>query len=118
MVTGFFRLKDRTTRRPTFPIERRWPFFKRRVGEVAHVLREYGRLYFEMQELWLRTRLVKGVSRRSVEQPEDNRRRAAGWRAGGRPELWLPNQLVAAWSRVRGVGRALGFLVAMRSERY
>ena len=57
MVTGLFRLKDRTSRRPTFPIERRWPFFRRRAGEIAHVLREYAKLYFEMQHLWLLTRI-------------------------------------------------------------
>ncbi len=57
MVTGLFRLKDRTSRRPTFPTERRWPFFRRRAGEIAHVLREYAKLYFEMQHLWLLTRI-------------------------------------------------------------
>jgi radical SAM superfamily enzyme YgiQ (UPF0313 family) len=57
MVTGFFRLKDRTSRRPTFPIERRWPFFRRRSREVAHMVRAYLALYFEMQELWLLTRI-------------------------------------------------------------
>lgn len=57
MVTGFFRLKDRTSRRSTFPIEPRWPFARRRAREIAHVLREYLKLYFEMQELWLLTRI-------------------------------------------------------------
>jgi hypothetical protein len=57
MVTGLFRLKDRTSRRSTFPIERRWPFARRRAAEIAHVLREYLKLYFEMQELWLLTRI-------------------------------------------------------------
>jgi len=57
MVTGFFRLKDRVSRRPTFPTERRWPFFRRRTREIAHLLREYARLYFEMQQLWLLTRI-------------------------------------------------------------
>lgn len=57
MVTGFFRLKDRTSRRSTFPIERRWPFFKRRVREITYVLREYAKLYFEVQDLWLQTRI-------------------------------------------------------------
>ncbi len=57
MVTGFFRLKDRRSRRSTFPIERRWPFFKRRAREIAYILREYVKLYFEMQELWLQTRI-------------------------------------------------------------
>jgi len=57
MVTGLFRLKDRTSRRPSFPIERRWPFFRRRAVEIATLLREYLKLYLEMQELWLRTRI-------------------------------------------------------------
>jgi radical SAM superfamily enzyme YgiQ (UPF0313 family) len=57
MITGFFRLKDRTSRRPTLPIERRWLFFRRRVREIAYVLREYAKLYFEVQELWLLTRI-------------------------------------------------------------
>jgi radical SAM superfamily enzyme YgiQ (UPF0313 family) len=57
MVTGLFRLKHRTSRRATFPIERRWPFARRRAAEIAHVLREYLKLYFEMQELWLLTRI-------------------------------------------------------------
>ena len=57
MVTGLFRLKDRTSRRPSFPLERRWPFYRRRAGEIARLLREYLTLYLEMQELWLRTRI-------------------------------------------------------------
>jgi hypothetical protein len=57
MVTGFFRLKHRTSRRATFPVERRWPFARRRAAEIAHLLREYLKLYFEMQELWVCTRI-------------------------------------------------------------
>jgi len=57
MVTGLFRLKDRTSRRPTFPVERRWSFARRRAREIAHMLREYARLYVEMQHLWRLTRI-------------------------------------------------------------
>jgi radical SAM superfamily enzyme YgiQ (UPF0313 family) len=57
MITGFFRLKDRRSRRPTFPVEWRWPFARRRAREIAHVLREYAKLLVEMQELWLLTRI-------------------------------------------------------------
>ncbi len=57
MVTGFFRLKDRLSRRPSFPIEGRWQFFKRRVRESAHITLAYARLWLEMQELWLATRI-------------------------------------------------------------
>jgi hypothetical protein len=57
MITGFFRLKDRCSRRPTFPIERRWPFVRRRAREIAHALHGYLKLYVEMQQLWLLTRI-------------------------------------------------------------
>jgi hypothetical protein len=57
MVTGFFRLKDRLSRRSTFPIEGRWQFFRRRLRETATILVAYGRLMQEMQELWLQTRI-------------------------------------------------------------
>jgi len=57
MITGFFRLKDRTSRRPGFPIEGRLAFARRRTREMAHQLREYAKLYLEMQELWLLTRI-------------------------------------------------------------
>ena len=57
MITGFYRFRDRKSRRPGFPIEKRWPFLKRRFSESYHLIREYIRLYFEMQELWLLTRI-------------------------------------------------------------
>jgi hypothetical protein len=57
MVTGFFRRKERASRRPTFPLERRWPFFKRRAREIARSLAAYLKIGFEMQELWLATRI-------------------------------------------------------------
>ncbi len=57
MVTGFVRWKKRKTRRPGLPIESRWSYFKRRVKEHAYLLTEYAKLYFEMQELWLETRI-------------------------------------------------------------
>jgi radical SAM superfamily enzyme YgiQ (UPF0313 family) len=57
MITGFLRLKDRRSRRPGFPIERRWAFARRRARETGHLVREYARLYREMRELWLLTRI-------------------------------------------------------------
>jgi len=57
MVTGFFRLKDRRSRRPSLPIEGRWGFAGRRLRETARLLREYARIYVEMQDLWLQTRI-------------------------------------------------------------
>lgn len=55
MITGFFRKKYRLDRRPGFPIEKRWPFFKRRTKEIFSILFEWLKLYWEMQELWLTT---------------------------------------------------------------
>ncbi len=57
MVTGFFRLKDRRSRRPGFPVEGRVAFLRRRLRETARQLRDYAAIYLEMQELWLLTRI-------------------------------------------------------------
>ena len=57
MVTGFFRLKDRRSRRPGFPIESRWQFFRRRARETGRITMGYAKLLLEMQEIWLATRI-------------------------------------------------------------
>jgi hypothetical protein len=57
MVTGFFRLKDRRSRRPGRPLERRLRFLRRRLRETARTSLGYARLLLEMQELWLATRI-------------------------------------------------------------
>ncbi len=57
MVTGFFRLKDRRSRRPGLPREPRVRFARQRMRETVHVLHEYARVYVEMQDLWLQTRI-------------------------------------------------------------
>jgi radical SAM superfamily enzyme YgiQ (UPF0313 family) len=105
MVTGFFRLKDRTARRSRFPVEGRWRFFARRTREITHMLREYAKLYVEMQELWLLTRLRR-----------DDRRRGTG-RSAGRLERWGLRPLASIRNLVRGTRHALVFLAAMRGER-
>jgi hypothetical protein len=55
MITGFFRRKRRLDRRAGFPVESRWAFFKRRTREITHIWKEWVKLYWEMQELWLHT---------------------------------------------------------------
>jgi hypothetical protein len=82
MITGFVRLKDRRSRRPGFPIERRLAFFSRRVGEHAYMLREYLKICLEMRELWLATRIrgkeyaflgdLRTVARRSRQEAKIN----------------------------------------------
>jgi Radical SAM superfamily len=82
MITGFVRLKDRLSRRPGFPIEGRWTFFRRRVREHAYMAREYVKIILEMQELWLKTRIrgeeyvflgdLRELARRSAQELKMN----------------------------------------------
>ncbi len=82
MITGFVRLKDRLSRRPGFPIEGRWTFFRRRVREHAYMAGEYVKIILEMQELWLKTRIrgeeyvflgdLRELARRSTQELKIN----------------------------------------------
>jgi radical SAM superfamily enzyme YgiQ (UPF0313 family) len=56
MITGFVRLKDRTQRRRGFAVEGRLAHLRRRAPEIWSQLRAYGRLFVEMQDLWMQTR--------------------------------------------------------------
>ena len=134
MVTGFFRLKDRASRRSTFPVEPRLAFTVRRARETAHLVREYARLYLEMQDLWLRTRIrredyaflgdLRNLASRSMQDVKMNwarvhlvaAERAVAWReshpAWKLPELGLAERLdavrQAAGSRAGALGDAFG----------
>ncbi len=68
MITGFLRLKDRTTRRPGFPIPSRWEFAKMRVRELKALAAGYWRLFLELEELWLQTREASGVPTLSLHE--------------------------------------------------
>lgn len=57
MITGFVRLKDRRSRRPGLPREGWWAFRRRRARETARMLVAYARIFLEMQQLWLETRI-------------------------------------------------------------
>ena len=61
MITGFVRLKDRTTRRPGFEIPSRWEFLRMRLADYRALLSGYWRLFLELEELWLQTREASGV---------------------------------------------------------
>jgi radical SAM superfamily enzyme YgiQ (UPF0313 family) len=56
MMTGFFRLKGRTARRPGYPIESRWQYLRWRIPEVLGYLKAWGHFLLELEELWLQTR--------------------------------------------------------------
>jgi hypothetical protein len=57
MITGFLRLKRRASRRPGLPLEGRVRFRRKRIAETWSLCRGYLGVAFEMQELWLRTRI-------------------------------------------------------------
>jgi radical SAM superfamily enzyme YgiQ (UPF0313 family) len=56
MIHGFFRLKNRTDRRPGFEVESRSRHFVRRFRELRGLARSWVSLALEMEELWLQTR--------------------------------------------------------------
>jgi len=56
MIHGFFRLKDRTDKRPGFPVESRLRHSLRRFRELRSLARDWISLALEMEELWLQTR--------------------------------------------------------------
>lgn len=68
MITGFFRLKDRTTRRKAFPQEGRLAHMRRRIPEIYRYLRDAFRLTLEFEELWLQTRKRSERELRVVEE--------------------------------------------------
>ncbi len=68
MITGFFRLKDRTSRRATFPMESRLQYAIRRTKEIKNILKGYWNLFLEMEEIWLATRLRSEREKKIVEE--------------------------------------------------
>jgi hypothetical protein len=68
MLTGIFRLKDRTTRRALFPREGRLRHALRRTHELARYLAGFVRLALEMEEVWLATRPRSEVEKRVMEE--------------------------------------------------
>jgi hypothetical protein len=56
MIAGFFRLKDRRSRRPGFAVDP-WPVHLwKRTRDVLHLVRAWAGLLKEMEEIWLATR--------------------------------------------------------------
>ncbi len=56
MIAGFFRLKDRCTRRPGFVVDSLPVHLWKRTKDVIHLLVSWARLLKEMEEIWLQTR--------------------------------------------------------------
>jgi radical SAM superfamily enzyme YgiQ (UPF0313 family) len=105
MIHGFFRMKDRTDRRPGFRIESSLRHFVRRSRELRSLARSWIALVLEMEELWLQTRKrskaelrLKFELERAREEVNRNLRAAelqlAHYRAKVQvPELRVPSRL-------------------------
>jgi hypothetical protein len=112
MMAGFFRWKDRTSRRPGFPIEGRLAHLRRRAPEIWKYLRGAIRLTLEMEELWLATRKRSETERRVLAEVAhicaDLRRglriselQAAYARAKAHmPSIEVPSRLRLLWEKV------------------
>ncbi len=109
MIHGLFRIKDRTDRRPGFPIESRLAHFMRRFRDVRGLARKWAALLLEMEELWLQTRIRSKAEvilvtelKRAREEVHRSLRTAevqlAHYRAKVHvPELHVPSRLALAF---------------------
>ncbi|MCL5270700.1 MAG: apolipoprotein A1/A4/E family protein, partial [bacterium] len=131
MICGFFRIKDRRQRRPGYAPEPFWRHYRRRAGDVVRLARECGRLYLEMQEVWLATRgraqingnledlrrqydeLLARLGQSRARAGEVIGRRVAGVRAGAQ-EAWIGAQ--DAWHKAEHMATAAGDDLATRLE--
>ena len=84
MIAGFFRLKDRRSRRPGFAVDS-WPVHLwKRAQEVLRFARSWVRLLKEMEEIWLATRPRSDREKQVVREIE--RLQGEIWRALHIPE--------------------------------
>jgi radical SAM superfamily enzyme YgiQ (UPF0313 family) len=68
MIAGFFRLKDRRSRRPGFSIDSLPVHLWKRTKEVFHLFLSWARFLKEMEEVWLQTRPRSEREKRAIEE--------------------------------------------------
>ena len=68
MIAGFFRLKERRSRRPGVSIDSLPVHLWKRTKEVFHLFVSWVRFFKEMEEIWLQTRPRGDVEKRCVEE--------------------------------------------------
>jgi hypothetical protein len=68
MITGFFRFRDRSSRRPGLAVEGRLAHARRRIPEIYRYVRGAIRLTLEFEELWLQTRTRSETEHRLHEE--------------------------------------------------
>ena len=112
MINGFLRLKGRLSRRPTFPVEGRWSYFKRRARDLWGILTGWVKLALEMEEVWLATRRQSPLEERVLLEISHLQKRAEEWRSLRLTELQALYRR-AAWSLEKSQNRwaALGIQI-------
>src|SRR5256886_3021502 len=70
MIAGFFRLKDRSSRRPGFAIDRVAVHLWKRAKEVFHLFIAWAKFLKEMEEVWLQTRKKSEKEERWLEEAQ------------------------------------------------
>ena len=68
MVAGFFRLKDRKTRRPGYTIDSLRVHISKRAREVTNLFISWAKFLKEMEEVWLQTRKQSETEEKWLEQ--------------------------------------------------
>jgi len=127
MLSGFFRLKNRLSRRPGFFIESKWEYFRRRYREIKELLKGWFNLLMEMEEIWLQTRakvafetkilkelqgIKDGISEGLIEIPKNYQRAKDVYqkiKSGvyQRPTEEIPLQLKKIWEEVHSSAKFL-----------
>jgi hypothetical protein len=70
MIAGFFRLKDRLSRRPGFAVEPLPVHLWKRAREVSHLFIAWAKFLKEMEEVWLQTRKKSEREERWLEEAQ------------------------------------------------
>ncbi|HEY3304658.1 MAG TPA: radical SAM protein [Candidatus Binatia bacterium] len=68
MIAGFFRLKDRTARRPGFAVDPLPVHMWKRSKEIARLFISWAKFFKEMEEVWLQTRKKSDREERWLEE--------------------------------------------------
>jgi tRNA A37 methylthiotransferase MiaB len=68
MIAGFFRLKDRTARRPGFAVDSLPVHLWKRSGEIFRLFISWAKFIKEMEEVWLQTRKKSEREERWLEE--------------------------------------------------
>jgi radical SAM superfamily enzyme YgiQ (UPF0313 family) len=68
MVAGFFRLKERTARRPGYAVDSVPVHWWKRAKEISHLLITWAKFLKEMEEVWLQTRKRSETEERCLAQ--------------------------------------------------